>query len=273
LNGIDTPNRITPQIAARITDDFVCLYLVPERVDYLNKSMAWKRMLKSDAEALTVAGKWILSVFETTEKRPRLGRDAGKYDGRMALIETQDKSQPVGSAIYFAVDYDAPASDLPMIYEYLMGAQSELPGYEVGCYGSYAVIEYMGQHGIKHNWQTYAWSNKKLSRYANVYQYHNGTNLFGLSCDSNYSYGGEGFWNLKGVLKNTLTDNGGMDMDWNAKAVEFVKKFQAAYGLTVDGKAGNVTSAKLDEIMKGKPVTLMYNVEVYSNGSIAIKEI
>lgn len=36
---------------------------------------------------------------------------------------------------------------------------------------------------------------------------------------------------------------------WEDKAVEFVKKFQRAAGLTVDGKAGPQTNAKLDELL------------------------
>ena len=42
---------------------------------------------------------------------------------------------------------------------------------------------------------------------------------------------------------------GGNDM-WDEKAVEFVKKFQKAAGLTVDGKAGNDTNKKLDDLLK-----------------------
>ena len=42
---------------------------------------------------------------------------------------------------------------------------------------------------------------------------------------------------------------GGSEMGWDDKAVEFVKKFQKATGLTADGKAGNDTNKKLDEIL------------------------
>lgn len=37
---------------------------------------------------------------------------------------------------------------------------------------------------------------------------------------------------------------------WKEKAVEFVRKFQQATGLTVDGMAGTQTNAKLDEVIK-----------------------
>jgi len=37
---------------------------------------------------------------------------------------------------------------------------------------------------------------------------------------------------------------------WKDKAVDFVMKFQKAFGLVVDGKAGDNTNAKLDEIVK-----------------------
>ncbi|NLU52353.1 MAG: hypothetical protein GXX10_05770 [Clostridiaceae bacterium] len=37
---------------------------------------------------------------------------------------------------------------------------------------------------------------------------------------------------------------------WKDKAVDFVVRFQELTGLTVDGKAGNDTNTKLDEIIK-----------------------
>jgi N-acetyl-anhydromuramyl-L-alanine amidase AmpD len=50
-------------------------------------------------------------------------------------------------------------------------------------------------------------------------------------------------------IKRIGGDNMTVSDVWKDKAVEFVKKFQAATGLTNDGKAGNDTNKKLDEIL------------------------
>jgi len=50
-------------------------------------------------------------------------------------------------------------------------------------------------------------------------------------------------------IKYQMTGDGKMDT-WAEKAVAFVKSFQSAFGLVVDGKAGNNTNAMLEEIKK-----------------------
>lgn len=169
---------------------FVCRYLVPA-------SMAWKRLTKAEADILIAAGLYIVSVFEATANRAAKGTPQGTIDGKLALAEAKIVKQPIGSAIYFAVDYDAQAKDYDLIESYLKAAQAQIPDYHVGVYGSYAVCEEMAKRGIKYIWQTYAWSGGKKSAHTNVYQYKNGVNVCGISCDADESFGNEGFWNLK----------------------------------------------------------------------------
>ncbi|REK68015.1 MAG: hypothetical protein C6P35_03335 [Cohnella sp.] len=168
---------------------FAARYLVPERY-------AWKRLTKREAEAITAAGMQIVSVFETTANRPAGGGAAGIVDGPEALKEAIAIGQPLGTAIYFAVDYDAQPKDYDAIEAYLRAASSAIPGYRAGVYGSYAVIEEMARRGAaKHFWQTYAWSRGRKSARANIWQHQNGVSLAGATVDLNESYGGEGWWN------------------------------------------------------------------------------
>jgi len=193
--GIDCAVPLTVEKARAIHAagyEFAARYLVPERY-------AWKRLTRAEAEAITSAGMKIVSVFETTANRPAGGAAAGAVDGAEAFREVQAIGQPIGTAIYFAVDYDAQPKDYDAIEAYLRAAAYAIPGYRVGVYGSYAVIEEMARRrAAQHFWQTYAWSRGRKSQYANIYQHKNGVTLAGHQVDLNESYGNEGWWDMSG---------------------------------------------------------------------------
>lgn len=173
---------------------FACRYLVPE-------SMAWKRLTRAEAEAITAAGMKIVSVFQRGQKDAAGGAANGSRDGKAAYQEAKLIGQPEGTAIYFAVDYDAQPKDYDAIEAYLRAAGTAImgnvpaKGYYLGVYGSYAVVEEMSKRipGIR-VWQTYAWSGGKRSAKANIYQYLNGQILAGHTVDFNDGLGNEGWW-------------------------------------------------------------------------------
>ncbi|MBW5447434.1 DUF1906 domain-containing protein [Cohnella sp. CFH 77786] len=192
--GIDCATPLNAKSAKALADAgyrFAARYLVPS-------SYAWKRLTRSEAEAITEAGMQIISVYETTANRPAGGSPSGQVDGASALREAKAIGQPEGTAIYFAVDYDAGPSDYDEIEAYLRTAAAQIPGYNAGVYGSYAVVEEMAKRrACAHFWQTYAWSRGKKSDKANVYQYRNDVRVAGVAVDLNKSYGNEGWWSLK----------------------------------------------------------------------------
>jgi hypothetical protein len=206
--GIDCATPLTAKTAAAIAAagyKFAARYLVPP-------AYAWKRLTRAEADAIAAAGMQIVSVFETTANRPSGGAANGKADGAAALKEAQLIGQPPGSAIYFACDWDAQQADFDAIEAYLRAAAAQLAGYEVGVYGSYAVVEEMARRGAcRHFWQTYAWSRGKKSAKANIWQYKNGVSLAGHPVDLNESYGGEGWWNTKGDEPMTQAERDALD--------------------------------------------------------------
>lgn len=189
--GIDCAVPLTVEKAKAMAAagmKFVCRYLVPAQY-------AWKRLTREEAEAITAAGMQVVSVFQRGTNDATGGAANGQRDGAAALQEAKLIGQPVGTAIYFAVDFDAQLKDYAAIEAYLRAAAKELPGYAVGVYGSHAVIEEMAKRGAcKHFWQTYAWSKGKLSKAANLFQYQNGQALAGHTVDFNDALGGEGWW-------------------------------------------------------------------------------
>lgn len=189
--GIDCAVPLTAEKAKAMAAagmKFVCRYLVPS-------SMAWKRLTRAEAELITNAGMKVVSVFQRGNKDAAGGAANGTIDGKAAYQEAIAIGQPEGTSIYFAVDFDAQPKDYAAIEGYLKAAARELPGYHVGVYGSYAVVEEMAKRrACQHFWQTYAWSKGQLSKVANLYQYKNGQSLAGHSVDFNDALGGEGWW-------------------------------------------------------------------------------
>ncbi|SFH21618.1 S-layer homology domain-containing protein [Desulfotomaculum arcticum] len=222
MKGIDCATPLTVETAKTIAATgmkFICRYLVPN-----TPSMAWKRLTKQEAEAITTAGLNIISVFETSANRSTGGAAAGKADGALALKEALEIGQPKGTVIYFAVDYDAQPKDYSVIEQYLGAAASVLVDYNIGVYGSFNVVEEMARRGVVNNfWQTYAWSQGKKSQYVNIYQYKNDQALAGINVDFNESYGNEGWWNTKfkeeilSMFKDIIGHYAAGDIEWLAK--------------------------------------------------------
>lgn len=170
---------------------------------YLADAASWKRLSPEEAKALSEAGLHVVSLFERYANRVREGAGAGAVDGRLALQYAREVGQPPGSAIYAAVDYDAPASDYDAIEAYMRAFATEIAGYELGVYGSYAVVRTMHERGVSTKlMQTYAWS--KGQRYApiSIYQYENDVRVNGIGIDRCESDGNAGGWR-KGMVNAT----------------------------------------------------------------------
>ncbi|MDD9266034.1 DUF1906 domain-containing protein [Paenibacillus sp. GCM10023248] len=196
MKGFDCATPLTAKTAVLFAADgfqFAARYLVP--------ASSWKALKREEAEALNKAGIDIISVFETTADRALGGRAAGLADGATAVQVAKQVGQPIGSCIYFAVDFEARASQMATVIEYIRAASEATPDYTTGVYGSYAVIEAVyAASACSHFWQTRAWSYGKVSDKANIYQYDCGPQglgltLNGIGVDLNESFGNEGAWN------------------------------------------------------------------------------
>lgn len=187
--GIDCSTRVTAAVAKKFKADgvsFIGRYVTPG---------SWKSVTKEEAETIIAAGLQILSVFERTTDRTTGGAANGTDDGKRAYAHARAIGQPIGTAIYFAVDYDAPASQHNNIEAYLRAAAKEIPGYKIGVYGSFSVIEAMAIRGAaSYFWQTLAWSRGLLSARANVYQKQIDVGANGINVDWNDQYSDAGLW-------------------------------------------------------------------------------
>lgn len=123
---------------------------------YLSRSPA-KNLTAAEAAALAAAGIKMVLVWETTDNRALDGGDAGETDATQAASQAEALGVPYGTAIYFAVDFDASDPEIIQIAAgYAAGFRRGLGGkYVAGVYGNGAVCAYLLDHGP--SGVAYAW--------------------------------------------------------------------------------------------------------------------
>jgi len=110
---------------------------------------------------------------------------------------------PAGTAVYFTVDFEANAAQMPTLGAFLSAAAVQLAGaqYQCGVYGSYDVTEAFYREFLTH--QTEAWSYGRVSEHANFYQ-RVGTTLPPIAGTQPGSYDEDIAINPQGLWTNAL---------------------------------------------------------------------
>lgn len=179
--GVDSadPAPSVPALrAAKLS--FACRYLSPPGNS--------KNLTAAEAMRLHRGGIAIVTVWESWGTRASEGRAAGIADAREALALGKACGGPAGFPVFFAVDYD-PAGATSRLVPYFAGAISVLGIKRVGAYGGKAAIDMAYGMGIRHLWQTYAWSGSPTAWHpaATLRQYSNGHTVGGVPVDLNYA--------------------------------------------------------------------------------------
>jgi hypothetical protein len=154
--GIDMPTDTRDVLnelkGSRLT--FVARY-------YRDPTSRWPALSAGEAGMLSAAGFKIVAIWEFHSHKPGYFSYASGYaDAISAYRQAVSVGQPAGSAIYFAVDYNAQQPDIVgPIDRYFRGIAAGLasvdgvPHYRVGVYGSGAVCAYLKQTRLAQ----YAW--------------------------------------------------------------------------------------------------------------------
>jgi Domain of unknown function (DUF1906) len=151
---------------------------------YLSHDTTGKNLTLSEARTLAAAGIWVVVVWETTAQRAMSGHGAGVADAQDADAMARACGMPAGRPIYFAVDFDASASDQSAINAYLDGASSVIGKNRVGIYGGvHPVSRALDDNHCEWAWQTYAWSGGALDTRSHIYQYSNDHTIGGVGLD------------------------------------------------------------------------------------------
>src|ERR1700686_5352587 len=135
--------------------DFVARY-------YRDPASRWPALSAEEARAMSTAGIDLVAVWESHSHRPDYFSYASGYNDALAAYrQAKTIGQPSGSAIYFAVDYNAQEPDIMgPVDQYFRGvaagltaAGGQAPGYRVGVYGSGSVCDYLKRARLAQ----YAW--------------------------------------------------------------------------------------------------------------------
>ena len=149
MRGVDAARSLGPIAAGLVAQGygFAGRYYSYDRAKNLGPSEAW---------ALSRAGLKIVSVWEAQgDCATAFTAAQGARDAREALRLAQELGQPEGSAIYFAVDFDASEIQIDdRVSPYFAALRGVIGGaYRVGVYGSGLVLAALrGRHLAEFCW-------------------------------------------------------------------------------------------------------------------------
>lgn len=182
IKGVDCVGGCPPQSLVAGGWRFICRYMSwpPNGKNLINSRPPYN----GELSGYLAAGVQVVANWEATGK-PGKGFATGAADAR----EAQRQLDLMGAGtppVYFSIDYDAPASDQPVIDGYFDGVASVLGHARVGGYGSYYVIKRLFDGGrIAWGWQCQAWSGGKVDPRIHMLQVNNAgyVTVGGTQCD------------------------------------------------------------------------------------------
>lgn len=175
---------------------------------YYNQNNPHKNLTKTEAQALTQAGLYIVAVWENgyPTSVSYFSQEVGESDATSAYNYAKHTiGQPKDSTIYFAVDFDASPTDLSeFVHHYfqkIIDTFKELGNeYHIGVYGSGLTCEYILKNfsEISYTWlaESSGWSNSRTFEQWNIKQVGSGTEV-GFSVDFNEAQGDGGGFRLE----------------------------------------------------------------------------
>jgi LysM repeat protein len=187
--GFDCATKLTKSTATALKKlgyEYVFRYLGPDS--------SWKSFSGTEAKIIKDAGLKLVSVCQLVNNGPSyFSYNDGVAIAKYAMEHAKRVGQPQGTAIYFAVDFDAQSKHMDKIKDHFKGIKDTLKGYKVGIYGSYDVIVAM-KGKVDYYWQTYAWSNKRVADFIHAHQYLNNVKEGGITIDRNDVKKNPGDW-------------------------------------------------------------------------------
>jgi hypothetical protein len=130
--------------------DFVARY-------YRDPASRWPALSAEEARTVSSAALKLVALWESHSHRPDYFSNASGYsDALAAYRQAKAIGQPAGSAIYFAVDYNAQEPDVSgSVDQYFRGVAAGLAAaagraseYRVGVYGSGTVCDHLKRAGL-----------------------------------------------------------------------------------------------------------------------------
>ena len=225
LNGVDCATKLNRSLAAGLKlkgIQYVCRYL----------GDSWKSIDKTEADAILDSGLRLVSIWETNPTNAAYFTKAqGRSDAQEASLYAKALVQTTGSAIYFAVDYDARPADMDKILTYFAGVRNGIDqSFKVGVYGSYAVLNMLyDRKAVDFYWQTTSWSRGHVADFHHILQYQHNLTLAGIQVDYNEFANRAGSWS-RGVPQPESAPPSA----YTVQPGDTLSKVAARFGISVD---------------------------------------
>ncbi|MDR3585719.1 MAG: DUF1906 domain-containing protein [Desulfosporosinus sp.] len=253
MEAIDCSTTLTSTTAAALK--VAGIVAVGRYLGY--ETQGWSKSLSPDELSVIQASG--LSVFLIWESNPTtagyFSYSKGVSDAQIALEEAAYLGAPNSTAIYFAVDFDAQASDMTAIIEYFSGVRDGLKGqYLVGAYGSYSVLQALqaSSYAPDKYWQTYAWSNGMIFSGNDIYQYQNDVTLEGIAVDLDTIQYNSGCWpeiGCNNVFANLVIYEVGPDV----KAAQYLADYLKAPTVSTENVTPELLACATKKYKVGGP--------------------
>ncbi len=205
MKAFDSYSPVTQQTAQALKKDgyeTACRYLGAKTLRLPNG------LTPIEVCALHKEGLSIVSIFELNPTHIGYFTYAqGLRDARNAVKEAVWLRQPLHTAIYFTVDFDAQEQDFLAIFRYFEGVRKNLGSYRLGVYGGIHTVQKLFDSAIRPDflWQTIAWSNGQLFDRADVYQNEVNLMVAGLGIDADETrVANFGAWSEQKVKKSII---------------------------------------------------------------------
>jgi len=141
---------------------------------YLSHDTTGKNLSATEADALIAAGLDVVVVWEAGASDALSGFNLGVSDATAAASQALACGQPATRPIYFAIDFEATASQQAVIDQYYEGVASVIGLSRTGAYAGYGAMNGLFNDGkITWGWQTYAWSSGQWDSRAQLRQIEN----------------------------------------------------------------------------------------------------
>lgn len=161
--------------------NFVCRYLSDG-----GRNLPGKQLLLPESADLHANGVDIVLNWETTGETARGGFAAGVADALGAVSQGIVLGSPVGTVVYFSLDWEVQPYEHAVVANYFRGVNSVIGVQATGAYGDAEILQYLWDSGvIAWRWQTQAWSHNVVDAGINILQNNNAgyVNVGGTQCD------------------------------------------------------------------------------------------
>jgi hypothetical protein len=151
---------------------------------YLSHDTTGKNLSAAEVTSLKNAGVDVVVVWEQGGSDVLQGYNEGVSQATAAEQQALADGMPATRPIYFAIDFDASASQETVINAYFDGVASVIGRARTGAYAGYYAIKRLFDAGkITWGWQTYAWSGGLWDARAQLRQTKNDVIVGGVDCD------------------------------------------------------------------------------------------